>query len=248
MKIEKVSLEEAEKRIFKWAKESRAYEEKRQAAFKALLSKFPMYSSDSLEGEKAWEKYDAEWNWDPLREPNPNKSYSKLSDFAEMNTPIAEDKQCCKNCLLPQFCIRRRYVSNDYYVCDMYKPSTPNFLSSDIEAILIDKKSESQEVSDYLNKYEKLLEHAKSSEKAVTQKIKPLPEEAIKKADDWHKKVEKVRDESTKCWEPSKTKLCGMDALTLNTEKLANVYKENECCPMTTLFGPIVKDSEKVDK
>ena len=249
MKIKRLTLEEAEKEIYKLVVGDRAFNKKRDAAWDEINKKYPVHYGDwdskpNVEREKAFKEYEKKFDL------KLNKDWKKLNDLTE-TTPIAEDKQCCQNCLMPGFCTKRRYVSHNYYICSKYHPDNPFLLNIDVAQSLIDacnEKSVKQEVNEYLDKYKKLLAHADECEKAVKQKIEPLPEAAAEKAEEFHNKAQKLKKELAECWEPSKTKLFGKIKMKeLNQEKVAQVINENKTCPMGMLFGPVVKSEDKVD-
>ena len=249
MEIKKLTLEEAEKEIYKLVTGDRAFNKKRDAAFDEINRKYPVHYEDwsskpNIEREKAFKEYEKKFDLEL------NKDWKKLNDLTE-TTPIAKDKQCCLNCVAPGLCTKRRYVSHNYYICNKYHPDNPFLFNIDVAQSLIDacnEKSVRQEVDEYLDKYKKLLTHADECEKAVKQKIEPLPEAAVEKAEEFHNRAQKLKKELAECWEPSKTKLFGkLKTRELNQEKVAQVIKENEMCPMGMLFGPVVKPEDKVD-
>ena len=245
MKIKRLTLEEAEKEIYKLVIGDRAFNKKRDAAFDEINRKYPVnYGTSNIEREKAFKKYEKKFDL------KLNKDWEKLNNLTE-TTPIAEDKQCCLNCAAPGLCTRRRYVSHNYYICNKYHPDNPFLFNIDVAQSLIDacnEKSVRQEVSEYLNKYKKLLAHANECEKAVKHKIEPLPEAAVERAEEFHNRAQKLKKELAECWEPSKTKLFGkLETIELNQEKVAQVIKANEMCSISMLFGPVVKPKDKVD-
>lgn len=201
-------------------------------------------SKPNIEREKAFKEYEKKFDLEL------NKDWKKLNDLTK-TTPIAEDKQCCLNCIAPGLCTKRHYVSHNYYICNKYHPDNPFLFNFDAAQSLIDactEKSVRQEVNKYLDKYKKLLAYADECENAVKRKIEPLPEAAVKKAEEFHNRAQKLKKELAECWEPSKTKLFGkLETKKLNQEKVAQVIKENGMCPMGMLFGPVVKLKDKVD-
>lgn len=253
MKIKKLTIKEAKQIISKLVDENRAFENERDTAYQEIDKKFPIkYGEDNPERDKAFDELNKKYWPDYKSKEFDNPPYLKIHRLTESETPIAEDKQCCQNCIVEAFCTKRRYVSNSYYVCSDYSPTSPYMFgfNKDIQETLIascEPKTKRQEVSKCLENYKKLLEYAKECENAVVEEIKPLPEEAYKKAEDYHNKAERVKKEWSDCWEPSKTKLCGLDTLTFNTEKAQEVFKKEGACPMSFLFGPIVNDKDKVD-
>ena len=249
MKIKRLTLEEAEKEIYKLVISGRAFNKKRDAAFDEINRKYPVHYGDwdskpNIEREKAFKEYEKKFDLEL------NKDWKKLNDLTE-TTPIAEDKQCCLNCVAPGLCTKRRYVSHNYYICNKYHPDSPFLFNFDATQSLIDacnEKSVEQEVNEYLDKYKKLLAHADECENAVKQKIEPLPEAAVEKAKEFHNRAQKLKKELAECWEPLKTKLFGtLETKELNQEKVAQAIKKNEMCPMGMLFGPVVKPKDKVD-
>lgn len=249
MKIKRFTLEEAEKEIYKLVIGDRAFNKKRDAAFDEINRKYPVHYGDwgskpNIEREKAFKEYEKKFDLEL------NKDWKKLNDLTK-TAPIAEDKQCCLNCIAPGLCTKRRYVSHNYYICNKYHPDNPFLFNFDTAQSLIDactEKSVRQEVDKYLDKYKKLLAYADECENAVKRKIEPLPEAAVKKAEEFHNRAQKLKKELAECWEPSKTKLFGkLETRELNQEKVAQVIKENEMCSMGMLFGPIVKPKDKVD-
>ena len=177
MKIKRLTLEEAEKEIYKLVIGGRAFNKKRDVAFDEINRKYPVHYGDwdsksNIEREKAFKEYEKKFDLEL------NKDWKRLNDLTE-TTPIAEDKQCCLNCVAPGLCTKRRYVSHNYYICSKYHPDNPFLFNFDVAQSLIDtcnEKSVRQEVDEYLDKYKKLLAHADECEKAVKQKIESLSE------------------------------------------------------------------------
>ena len=140
MKVKRLTLEEAEKEIYKLVIGDRAFNKKRDAAFDEINRKYPVHYGDwdskpNIEREKAFKEYEKKFDLEL------NKDWKKLNDLTE-TTPIAEDKQCCLNCVAPGLCTKRRYVSHNYYICNKYHPDNPFIFNFDAAQSLIDACNE----------------------------------------------------------------------------------------------------------
>ena len=90
MKIKRLTLEEAEKEIYKLVVGNRAFNKKSEAAWDEINKKYPVHYGDwdskpNVEREKAFDEYEKKFNL------NLNKDWKKLSELTE-TTPIAENK------------------------------------------------------------------------------------------------------------------------------------------------------------
>lgn len=251
MKIKKLTLKEAEKIITKLVDEDWAFSEARDADLARIDKLYPCRwdGKPNPDRDHAFEEHNRKFSpaldsplWNELAD-------MKLFHLTQQDTPIAENKQCCQNCVGEGFCTRRRYVSNSYYICDKYRPTSQSMFGLNLEETLIaacQPKTKRQEVGQYLDRYKKLLKFAAQCESEVVKEIKPLPEAAIKKADEWHAKLGKVHEESRDAWEPVEGSKIPL--YRLRSEKVAKAYTDNGLCPMSAFFGPIVHDDEKVDR
>ena len=248
MKIKKLSIKEAKEIISKLLDEHNAFYKAKWEEWDKIDKKYPLkFGEENLERDKAFKEHEEKYDFDK------DDSYSKICELV-YHAPISENKQCCKNCSGEAFCIKRRYVSHSYYICDDYTSSCPSestqFSSSDS---ICKEKTRNQEIQEYLDKYKKLFKYADDCEKAVTKEILPLPEKAYKKADEYIKAREAARKAYNDCWVPKKITIMGeeMTISEFDPERARKVSKEHNCCPMSlgmdTILGPIVADKDKVD-
>jgi len=128
-----------------------------------------------------------------------NNIYQKeLLNLTKYNTPIRNDKKCCKNCFYT-FC---HLNNNGYNYCDKYKPSHWGEVEilyykpiyGNIKEPPLEEKIEN-ETRVYLNDYKRLLKYCRSMENKVPKRIttQPFSQQDLEEEADYQKGLREWR-------------------------------------------------------
>lgn len=182
----KYTLEEAEQAIRDLVEKSIIFNDTSKKLLGEYHKKYPI--ADPLdEIKEAKEAFD---NWN--KNCGNNIYQEELWNLTKYNTPIRNDKKCCKNC----FYIFCHLNNNGYKYCDRYKPSHweeeilyYKAVYGDIKEPSLEERIEN-ETRNYLNAYKRLLKHCSLMENKIPKRIttQPFSQQELEKETEYQKR------------------------------------------------------------